>query len=141
MDLIGKALEIATEAHKGAKDRGGNDYILHPITVALHCKTNEEKTVALLHDVVEDTAITLDDLRKYFPERIVEAVDAITMRKEEKTARWDYIQRVKRNRIARRVKTEDLKHNSDLSRIPNPTEEDYERAERYKQELAFLKQD
>ena len=79
MDLIRKALEVAIKAHKGVVGKDGLDYVFHPITVALKCKTDDEKVVALLHDVVEDTPTTLDDLRKEgFPEYIVEAVDAVT---------------------------------------------------------------
>lgn len=140
MDYITKAFEIAEKAHKGAVDRGGKEYIFHPITVALHCQTEDEKVVALLHDVVEDTPITFDDLRKDFPEYIVEAVDAVTRRKTEKIgdARWDYIRRAKANAIARQVKIADLRHNSDLSRIHNPDEKDLERVKEYANEIAFL---
>lgn len=144
MDLIRKALEIAINAHKGAVDRGGKDYIFHPITVALECKTDDEKIVALLHDVVEDTPVTLDDLRKDFPEYIVEAVDAVTLRKPAEKygdGRLKYILRAKANPISRVVKIADLKHNSDLNRIPNPSEEDYKRVEGYAREIEILQND
>ena len=144
MDLIRKALEIAVNAHRGTVDRGGKDYIFHPVTVALECRTDDEKIVALLHDVVEDTPITLDELRKDFPEYIVEAVDAITRRMpEEKCAdgRLKYILRVKANPIARAVKIADLKHNSDLSRIPNPSEDDCKRVAEYAREIEILQKD
>lgn len=118
MDLIRKALNIAIKAHKGAVDKGGVEYIYHPITVALKCTTDDEKIVALLHDVVEDTPMTFDDLREAgFPEYIIEALDAITRRKpQEQTGdgRWEYIKRCKANPIARVVKIADLEHNSDL---------------------------
>ena len=61
-DLINEALKIAQKAHKGQKDKGGNDYLLHPVTVALHCDTEKERVVALLHDVIEDSDMSLEDL-------------------------------------------------------------------------------
>lgn len=142
MNYITKALEIAIKAHKGEVDKGGKDYIFHPITVALNCKTKQEKTVALLHDVVEDTSITLDDLRKVFSSIIVNAVDAITCRPSEKgssAGRFQYLERVKKNRIARAVKIADLIHNSDLSRLTYITDKDTARTLRYKSEIEFLK--
>lgn len=144
MDLIRKALEIAIKAHKGVVDKGGADYIFHPITVALKCKTDDEKVVALLHDVVEDTPMTFNDLRKEgFPEYIIEALNAITRRKPQEQngdGRWEYIKRCKANPIARVVKIADLEHNSDLSRIPNPTEKFKKRViEEYPAEIEFLK--
>ena len=126
MDMIRKALERAIKAHKGVVDKGGVEYIFHPITVALKCKTDDEKIVALLHDVVEDTEMSFDDLRREgFPEYILEALDAITRRKPQEQSgdkRWDYIRRCKANPIARVVKIADLEHNSDLSRIDKPSE-------------------
>lgn len=105
MDLIRKALEVAIKAHEGVVGKDGLDYVFHPITVALKCKTDDEKVVALLHDVVEDTPTTLDDLRKEgFPEYIVEAVDAVTRHKpaeQNGDVRWAYIKRCKANPIAR----------------------------------------
>ena len=142
MDLIRKALEVAIKAHKGVVGKDGLDYVFHPITVALKCKTDDEKVVALLHDVVEDTPTTLDDLRKEgFPEYIVEA--AVTRHKpaeQNGDGRWAYIKRCKANPIARAVKLADLEHNSDLSRISNPTEKMRRRIlEEYPKEIEFLK--
>lgn len=144
MDLIRKSLEVAIKAHKGVVGKDGLDYVFHPITVALKCKTDDEKVVALLHDVVEDTPTTLDDLRKEgFPEYIVKAVDAVTRHKpaeQNGDGRWAYIKRCKANPIARVVKLADLEHNSDLSRIPNPTEKMRRRIlEEYPKEIEFLK--
>ncbi len=142
MNNIQKALNIAIKAHKGAVDKGGNDYIFHPVTVALFCQSDDEKTVALLHDVVEDTSITLDDLRREgFPEHIVAAVDAVTRRNDEKgqNGRAVYLKRVKANSLARKVKLADLQHNSDLTRIPHPAEKDFGRVKEYAKEIEFLK--
>lgn len=145
MDMIRKALDIAIKAHKGVVDKGGVDYIFHPITVALKCKTDDEKIVALLHDVVEDTEMSFDDLRREgFPEYILEALDAITRRKPQEQSgdkRWDYIRRCKANPIARVVKIADLEHNSDLSRIDKPSEKFKKRVlEEYPAEIRFLKE-
>lgn len=137
MDVIAKALQVAVKAHKGQTDKGGGDYVFHPITVALHVDSDDEKTVALLHDVVEDTDITLNDLREMgFSETIVKAVDAITRRPAE--PRDIYLSRVKENRIATVVKIADLHHNSDLSRIPTPSEKDIAKAAQYAAEILFL---
>ena len=144
MDMIRKALDIAIKAHKGVVDKGGVEYVFHPITVALKCKTDDEKIVALLHDAVEDTSMTFDDLRKEgFPEYIIEALDAITRRKPQEQfddKRWDYIKRCKANPIARVVKIADLEHNSDLSRIASPSDKFKKRVlEEYPAEIKFLK--
>lgn len=134
-----KALSLATEAHGGQVDKGGRPYINHPIAVAAMVDSEDEKVVALLHDVVEDTGITLEDLhRKYgFSSKIVYAVDCITKRAGESL--HDYLLRVKRSELATAVKIADLTHNSDLSRISEPQAKDIQRVIRYRKELAFLK--
>lgn len=135
---IEKAYLIAKSAHKGQLDKGGQDYINHPLAVASFVTTEDEKIVALLHDVVEDTPITLQNLHEQgFSDYIVKAVDCLTKRDGEPLEA--YLERVKSNTLAITVKIADLTHNSDLSRIPQPTEKDYKRAERYQKEIAFLK--
>jgi metal dependent phosphohydrolase, HD domain len=137
MDFIKKAYEIAAEAHEGQIDKGGNPYINHPLAVAKLVKTEIEKTVALLHDVVEDTSITLHDLKKSgFSKAVIDAVDCITKREAESLS--SYLARVKSNSVATIVKIADLTHNSEISRIPTPSQKDYDRLERYKRELDFL---
>ncbi len=135
-DLINEALKIAQKAHKGQKDKGGNDYLLHPVTVALHCDTEKERVVALLHDVIEDSDMSLEDL-SIFDKDIIEAVIAITRREDQ--SREDYIKQVCSNEIARKVKIADLANNMDLSRIENITQKDLDRIERYKKEIEYLK--
>ena len=116
-DEYEKALQIATSAHNGQKCWYGEDYITHPVTVSGLCKTERGKIAALLHDVVEDTHVTLDDLRAAgIGEDVVVAVDRLTKRKEEKTE--DYHKRVTSSDIAIEVKFADMRHNSDMSRIP-----------------------
>ena len=136
-DMIACAYEIAKTAHSGQVDKGGNPYIQHVEAVAERCTDSNTKIVALLHDVIEDTPLTLSDLRAYgFTEAILSAVDAITKRKKE--CRTDYLQRVKQNALARQVKIADLQHNTDISRIPNPTSQDIERSKRYQKEVLYL---
>lgn len=115
-NMINKALKIATKAHEGQTDKGGQPYIFHPIRVALNCKTEEEKIVALLHDVVEDTSITLEDLRmEGFDNEILEAIKCLT--KIDGESYPDFIKRVVQNRIATHVKIEDIRDNMDVSRL------------------------
>ena len=135
-EMLSKALALAVKHHRGAIDKGGNAYIFHPILVSLQLNTVSERTVALLHDIVEDTVITLDDLIEEFPQEIIQAVDSITRREEED--REHYLQRVKANKIARMVKIADLINNSDLSRIPAPCKKDFERIKKYEKEIQFL---
>lgn len=138
VDIVKTALEIALKAHEGQKDKAGQPYINHPLRVSEGVATAEEKAVALLHDVIEDSDITLADLRAHgLPDQVVEAVDCIT-----KCGREDYesyLQRVKSNPIARAVKIADIEHNSDLSRIPHPSPLDYARAEKYRRGLEILR--
>jgi len=112
-DMVTVALRIATEAHKGQVDKGGKPYIEHPkrVSDAVKVYGDEAMIVALLHDVVEDTGTTLDDLyHEGFDDTVLEAVDAITMRKGKES--YDaYISRVKTNRLATLVKIADLTDN------------------------------
>lgn len=134
---VAAALELATAAHRGQVDKAWCDYINHPITVAEMLGTEEEQTAALLHDVVEDTDITLDDLKKCgFSDSVVAAVDCLTHRSGE--SRKDYLRRIGENPLAVRVKLADLTHNSDLSRIASPTEKDLARTAKYQREMEWL---
>ena len=131
------ALEIAKEAHAGQFDKGGKPYISHPQAVSAAFDDDYRHAAALLHDVVEDTPITLDELRdRGVPAVVVEAVAVLTKRKGE--TYWAYLEKVKANPIARDVKKADLRHNSQLSRIPNLTERDYLRLQKYKDAYAYL---
>lgn len=135
--LQAKALQIAEKAHTGQFDKGGKPYIQHPLAVAALVDTEDEKIVALLHDVVEDSAITLEDLSAAgFPVLIVEAVKAIT--KTPGLDYWEYLDSVKANPIARRVKMADLRHNMDLSRLSTVTDKEMQRMEKYQKALRFL---
>lgn len=137
MATLERAIEIATSAHEGQFDKGGNPYILHPLRVMARMQTNVLRIIAVLHDVVEDTEVTLDDLRvEGFSEIEIAGVDAMTRRPGE-TYR-EFITRVKLNQEARQVKIADIEENMDLSRIPNYTAQDVRRLVRYREALADL---
>ena len=131
------AFEIAKEAHAGQTDKAGLDYILHPLQVAAEVTTDEEKAVALLHDIIEDTDVTASELlAKGLPDNVVEAVEALTKKHNQNYAA--YMAGVKKNRLATAVKLADLKHNSDLSRLEKITQKDRERAEKYRKAIEYL---
>ena len=130
------ALQIAQKAHAGQVDKAGKDYILHPMTVASYMDTDIEKTIAYLHDVLEDTDVTVDALRKIFPNEIVDTLITLTHRKDE--SYFEYIQRVSKSKLAKKVKVADLLHNLDITRIKEPTKQDYERLEKYKKAILYL---
>lgn len=135
--LLELAIEVATQAHKGQLDKGGNPYILHPQAVAAALDSTENKIVAYLHDVVEDTEITLEDLKEMgFSYRIVNSIRILTKSKD--ISYEDYLKSVKKDSNAWHVKMADIKHNMDISRIPEPTAKDFARIEKYKKALAFL---
>ena len=137
MDLE-RAIQIAVEAHAGAKDRGGKAYILHPISVMMRCETDEEKIVAILHDVVEDTDWTFEALREEgFSETIIEALKTVTKHSDDEDYD-EFIQRSLNNEIGRKVKIADLRENLDVTRIGELTDKDIERINKYKRALKTL---
>ena len=113
--LINKAIDLSYNAHHGQKDKAGRPYFTHPFTVAMSMDTETEICAALLHDVVEDTGVTLDDLRKIFPPEVVNTVDTLTHRNGESYD--DYIRRIKASPVAKKVKLADIAHNMDVTRI------------------------
>lgn len=139
MNKLKLAKKISFEAHKGQVDKGGIEYWRHPHCVAQMCKGRNEKIVAYLHDVVEDTSITVELLKLYgFSDKIIKSVKAITHNKSEDYE--TYMQQVMTDKTAMIVKLADLRHNSELFRIPNPTEKDIERCEMYKHYVTVLRQ-
>ena len=118
--LINEAMKIAYKAHHGQVDKGGIPYIFHPYHLAEQMPDEYTTCVALLHDVVEDTDVTLDMLKKIFPPEVIEAVSVMTHRKNEPYL--DYVQRVNSNPIAKIVKLADLHHNCDQTRLENADE-------------------
>ena len=140
MLLYQQALAIAKDAHKGQVDKAGVDYIQHPLFVASLVEGELAKTVALLHDVVEDSDWTLEDLRKEgLPEEVVQVVGILTKKRNENYE--EYILRVKQNPLARQVKLADLKHNSDLSRLANVTDRDRKRVAKYQKAISYLSEE
>ena len=115
--LTKKAMKVAYEAHHGQTDRSGVPYIFHPIHVAEQMEDEISTCVALLHDVVEDTEITFEDLSGEFPGEVVEALRFLT--RDKRVNYFEYIRILRRNPIARKVKEADIRHNSDISRLEN----------------------
>lgn len=130
MATLEQAIRIAAAAHLGQRDRYGKPYVLHPLRMMMRLEREEEMTVAVLHDIVEETDWTLDGLRREgFSEEIVAAVDALTRREGESYE--ESVERSGRNLLARRVKLADLEDNMDLRRIREVRPEDLERMRRY----------
>jgi (p)ppGpp synthase/HD superfamily hydrolase len=131
------AKRIATQAHQGQVDKAGQPYIWHPEFVASQVTGDEAKAVAWLHDVIEDTPITFDDLRaEGLSETVIEAVTALTKREDESYEM--YLGRVAANPIAKAVKLADLKHNMDTSRLSIIDDKARARLEKYKIAFALL---
>ncbi|WP_423218362.1 HD domain-containing protein [Streptococcus equinus] len=136
-DDVKVAHEIAKRAHKGQVDKAGAPYILHPETVASFVTKDDEKIVAYLHDVIEDTPCQLRDLENAgFSSEIIKAVDLLTRKTGQSYKQ--YLKLVKTNELARVVKLADLKHNSDLSRLTHVTENDIKRLKKYQDAIVFL---
>lgn len=137
MSTLERAITIAAEAHAGATDKVGAPYILHPLRVMLRVEGNEARIAAVLHDLVEDTPWTLEDLRaEGFSEAVVAAVDGLTRRPGE--IYLDFCRRAAANRIARNVKLADLEDNLDPERIAALPEESRSLADRYRKAHAIL---
>ena len=137
-DETKKALKLCFEAHKNQVDKSGMPYVFHPFHVAEQMTDEATTIVALLHDVVEDTDYTLEDIAaEGFGKEILEAVALMTH--EDDVPYLDYVAKLKDNPIARAVKLADLAHNSDLSRIGEIDDETRERLEKYQKAMALLK--
>ena len=133
MNPLEKAIEVALNAHRGQTDRYGRPYILHPLHVMMQMDTEEEMAAAVLHDVVEDSEMTLADLReKGFSDGVLEAVRLMTHDKTATTYE-EYVRRLQPHPIARKIKMADLQHNMDIRRMDRVREKDLERLEKYRQ--------
>jgi len=131
MATLERAIEIAASAHARQVDKAGEPYILHPLRVMLRVTSSEERIAAVLHDVVEDTSVSLQSLiSEGFSSDVILAIEALTKRPGE--SRMQAAERAAVNAIARKVKLADNAENMDLSRISNPTERDYARVEEYR---------
>lgn len=138
MELLEKAYEFAKKAHEGQKDKAGNEYITHPLWVSNHLDDLKCKVVGLLHDTVEDSLVTLEDIEKEFGKEIKDAVDALTKRDGEDYL--GYVLRASQNPISKQVKIMDIRNNMDLTRINGePTDSDFWRLEnKYKPAYRML---
>ena len=116
-ELTMKAMNLAYAAHHGQFDKGGVPYIFHPIHLAETMDDEISTCVALLHDTVEDTAVTLEDLAREFPREVVDAVRLLTH--QEGVEYFDYVRAIRQDPVAAKVKLADLAHNSDPTRISN----------------------
>ena len=135
--LLEKAIEIALKAHKGQTDKAGVAYILHPLRLMTMASTTEQKIVAVLHDVVEDSDYKLQDLEKSgFPTPIIEAIECLTKRKGENYN--NFIRRILPNTLAREVKKLDIKDNLNVLRLNEVKEEDCKRLNKYMKALNRL---
>jgi (p)ppGpp synthase/HD superfamily hydrolase len=136
-ELTKKALRLCFEAHKDQLDKSGLPYVFHPFHLAEQMDTEETVCVALLHDVVEDTDYTLEDLIAMgFPKPVTDALALMTH--DENVPYLDYVSKLKDNPIARQVKLADLKHNSDLTRLDRIDEKALERVEKYRKAMELL---
>lgn len=139
-NLTKKALRISFEAHKNQFDKSGTPYVYHPYEVASGLDTEEAVCVALLHDVVEDTDMTFDDLaREGFGENIIDALKLLTH--DEGTPYFEYVKAIKQNPLAAVVKLADLKHNSTRSRMNVITDWDEKRYQKYAEAIKILTED
>ncbi|MFH0873268.1 MAG: HD domain-containing protein [Candidatus Komeilibacteria bacterium] len=138
MVTLEDTIVFATQLHNGQKDKAGAPYILHVLRVMLQMKTEQERIVALLHDVAEDCNITLEPMMG-FGQEVMDAVDCLTKRPQEEHNYDAFIQRIASGpALARRVKIADLRDNSDLTRFAQPTEADRRRCLKYHRALAIL---
>jgi GTP diphosphokinase / guanosine-3',5'-bis(diphosphate) 3'-diphosphatase len=131
-ELLNKMLVLATNAHSGQYDRGGNPYILHCLKVMHYLRSDDEELqcIALGHDIVEDTDVTYKQLvEEGFTERIIEGIQCLTKQRGETYD--EYKLRVFSSEDAMRVKLADLRHNSDIRRLKGVTEKDIARIEKY----------
>ena len=134
-----KALKLCFEAHKDQVDKSGLPYVFHPFHLAEQMQDEDTTVVALLHDVAEDTELTLDRIAEIdFGEKVMTALALLTHAKE--VPYMDYVRAIKPNPIARTVKLADLRHNSDLSRLDEMTEKALLRREKYLKAIAFLEE-
>lgn len=139
MSTLEKAIALAATQHAGQLDKGGQPYILHPLRLILQFSNPTLQIIAVLHDILEDTATTAEDLKALgFSAEIIQAIQALT--KQTGESRLEAAKRTTLNPLATQVKYVDVLDNMNLSRINNPTARDFARLEEYKEVLEILKQ-
>lgn len=135
--LTKKAMKVAFSAHMEQVDKSGIPYIYHPIHLAEQMDDEISTCVALLHDIVEDTSITFQDLSEYgFKEEIINVLKMLTH--NDDVPYMDYIRNIKKNATATKVKLADLRHNSDLTRLDSIDENAKKRIEKYEKAIQIL---
>lgn len=140
MNHLETALAVALKAHEGQVDKAGQAYITHVLRLMVQANTVDEKIVALLHDVVEDSDLGLADLQQAgFSDVIIEAVDCLT--KRAGVEYMHYLEKIKTNPLARQVKLLDLQDNMSVLRLPTITEKDLQRLEKYHKAYHYLVSD
>lgn len=137
-ELYTLSFRIAAQAHRGQVDKGGRPYLLHPLAVARQVSGTESKILALLHDVPEDTDVSLEQLAPLLPPQLLKSLKLLTRRPGQPYS--EYIEQLAQDPMAAQVKLADLTHNMDLRRIPHPTEKDFQRLEKYKKAYTYLKE-
>ncbi len=136
-DLTKKALKLCFEAHKEQVDKTGMPYVFHPFHLAEQMDDELSTVCALLHDVVEDTDITFENLSEMgFPKEVVDVLKLLTH--EESIPYMEYVKKISTNPTAKKVKIADLRHNSDTTRLNLVDEKAKQRCEKYKQALDIL---
>lgn len=132
------AIKVMWESHKSKVDKSGMPYVFHPWHVAEGMTNETETVVALLHDVVEDTDMSFDDIKRLgFDDNVIEALKLLTH--DKSVSYEDYIKKIGSNPIATKVKVADLMHNLDDSRLNSLTFKDLNRLEKYRKSLEYLK--
>lgn len=138
-EMTGRAMRLAYQAHHGQTDKAGIPYIFHPIHVAEQMTDENATIAALLHDVIEDTPVTMKDLEaEGFPQEVLDAVAVMT--RIPQMPYMEYIAGIRENPLARRVKMADLRHNMDISRLPAVNEEALWHTSRYRKALEILEE-
>lgn len=133
-ELTNKAMTIAYNAHHGQIDKGGMPYIFHPYHLAEQMDDEISTCAALLHDVVEDTDVTFEDLEKEFPTEVIEVLKLLTHAEDEDY--YVYVRRLKDNPIAKKIKLADIAHNSDQSRLVGTDKDNPETKEYFRKKYA-----
>ena len=136
-ELTNKAMRLAYKAHHGQVDQCGQPYVFHPFHLAEQMKDEYTVCIALLHDVVEDTSVTFEELSKEFPKEVIDALRLLTH--DKGTDYFEYVKAIKQNPLAKAVKLADLEHNSDQSRMVGCTEISEEKKQFWREKYARAK--
>lgn len=136
-EMTKKAIKLMFEKHKDQVDKSGMPYVFHPFHLAEQMDDEETTITALLHDIVEDTDTTFEDLRKLgFSDNVINALKLMTH--DKNVDYFEYVKNISKNPIARKVKIKDLEHNMDTSRLDEVTDKDLERVKKYKKCHKYL---